>query len=174
MGWVQQVLVNRQTGHVIDGHLRVELAISRGEPTVPVLYVDLAPAEEALILATLDPIGAMAVTDAPKLEELLREVQTGDAAVQAMLAELAEGATPFGNTSTDRDGQGVGSTWDQVQSTDNCKVVIGDIETRLTAEVVDGLRRLLEERYEMNRTPIYETLEAVIVAGVRTVENSGD
>lgn len=92
VGWVQQVLVNRQSGHVIDGHLRVELAISRNEPTVPVLYVDLDPAEEALILATLDPIGAMAATDAPKLEELLREVQSGDAAVQAMLADLAESA----------------------------------------------------------------------------------
>lgn len=89
VGWVQQVLINQQTGHVIDGHLRVELAISRCEPTVPVLYVDLTPAEEALILATLDPIGAMAAMDAPKLEELIREVQTGDAGLQAMLAELA-------------------------------------------------------------------------------------
>ena len=39
------------------------MAISRGEPTVPVLYVDLAPEEEALVLATLDPIGAMAGRD---------------------------------------------------------------------------------------------------------------
>ena len=27
VGWVQQVLVNRRTGHVVDGHLRVALAI---------------------------------------------------------------------------------------------------------------------------------------------------
>ena len=60
VGWVQQVLVNRRTGFVVDGHARVALAISRGEPSVPVLYVDLSPDEEALVLATLDPIGAMA------------------------------------------------------------------------------------------------------------------
>jgi hypothetical protein len=58
VGWVQQVLVNRRTGFVVDGHARVALALSRGEATVPVLYVDLAPEEEALVLATLDPIGA--------------------------------------------------------------------------------------------------------------------
>jgi ParB-like chromosome segregation protein Spo0J len=43
VGWVQQVLVNRSSGFVVDGHARVALALSRGEPTVPVLYVDLAP-----------------------------------------------------------------------------------------------------------------------------------
>ncbi|HUG29107.1 MAG TPA: hypothetical protein VMQ65_01135 [Candidatus Limnocylindria bacterium] len=32
VGWVAQVLVNRTTGHVVDGHLRVELAISRPTP----------------------------------------------------------------------------------------------------------------------------------------------
>jgi hypothetical protein len=60
VGWVQQVLVNQRTGHVVDGHARVEEALSRQEATVPVLYVDLSPEEEALVLATLDPIGAMA------------------------------------------------------------------------------------------------------------------
>jgi hypothetical protein len=48
VGWVQQVLVNRRTGFVVDGHTRFALALRRGEPTVPVLYVDLDPAEEAL------------------------------------------------------------------------------------------------------------------------------
>ena len=54
VGWVAEVLVNRTTGHVVDGHARIEEAISRGEPSVPVLYVDLSPDEEALVLATLD------------------------------------------------------------------------------------------------------------------------
>ena len=66
VGWVQQVLVNRRSGFVVDGHARVALALSRGEPTVPVLYVDLNPDEEALVLATLDPIGAMAKRDDEK------------------------------------------------------------------------------------------------------------
>lgn len=48
VGWVQQVLVNRRTGHLVDGHRRVEEALSHGQPTIPVLYVDLDPDEEAL------------------------------------------------------------------------------------------------------------------------------
>src|SRR5918994_388953 len=60
VGWVDQVIVNRTTGHLVDGHLRVELALSRGEPSVPVTYVELTEAEEHLVLASLDPIAAMA------------------------------------------------------------------------------------------------------------------
>jgi DNA modification methylase len=90
VGWVQNVLVNRQSGHVIDGHLRVSLAISRGEPKVPVVYVDLTPEEEALVLATFDPISALAGTDKDILGDLLAEVSTQDAALQEMLEGLAE------------------------------------------------------------------------------------
>ena len=38
VGWVQQVMVNRRTGFVVDGHARVEEALSRHETTVRVLY----------------------------------------------------------------------------------------------------------------------------------------
>ena len=86
---IQQVVVNRQSGHLIDGHLRVSLALRNNEPTVPVLYVDLDPREEALALATLDPIAAMAAADKEQLDALLREVDTGSAALQEMLAGLA-------------------------------------------------------------------------------------
>lgn len=90
VGWVQDVIVNQRTGHLVDGHLRVSLALRRGEAEVPVKYVDLTEAEESLVLATLDPLSALATTDAGKLDELLRDISTGEAAVQEMLAELAE------------------------------------------------------------------------------------
>ncbi len=34
VGWVQDVIVNRRTGRILDGHLRVALALERGEATV--------------------------------------------------------------------------------------------------------------------------------------------
>jgi len=92
VGWVQEVIVNRRTGHLIDGHLRVALAMRRGEPMIPVLYVDLSEEEERLILATLDPLAAMAIADAGKLDELLQEVSTTDAAIMEMLSALAADA----------------------------------------------------------------------------------
>jgi hypothetical protein len=90
IGVVQNVIVNERTGHVVDGHLRISLAMRDGIPTIPVTYVDLSPAEEATILATLDPISALATADAEKLRELLDEVSTSDAAVMQMLSDLAE------------------------------------------------------------------------------------
>src|SRR5688500_13351134 len=60
LGWVKGVIVNRRTGRVIDGHLRVENAIAEGESLVPVCYVDLDEAEEPTALAYLDPIAALA------------------------------------------------------------------------------------------------------------------
>ena len=89
VGWVQQVLVNRRSGFVVDGHARVALALSRGEATVPVLYVDLEPDEEALVLATLDPIGAIATRDEEKLRALLAEVTVDDAGLRRLLADMA-------------------------------------------------------------------------------------
>lgn len=88
VGWVTHVIVNERTGHVVDGHARVGLAISRNEPTVPVTYVDLTEQEEALILATLDPISALAGSDKDTFGELMRWVETDDVAVQRLLDDL--------------------------------------------------------------------------------------
>jgi len=91
VGWVQQVVVNKRTGFILDGHLRVALALSRKEPTIPVLYVDLDEDEEKLTLATLDPLAAAAETDPEALADLLSDVQTGNDAVRDLLDSLAEG-----------------------------------------------------------------------------------
>lgn len=90
VGWVAQVLVNRTTGHVVDGHLRVELAMNRGEPTVPVVYVELSEAEEGLVLASLDPLAAMASAEKDALAALLAAIEPGDVALARMLANLAD------------------------------------------------------------------------------------
>jgi hypothetical protein len=72
---------------LIDGHARAEIA---GDAEIPVLVLDVTESEADKILATFDPLGAMAEADAGKLEELLREVQTGSEALAEMLSELAE------------------------------------------------------------------------------------
>jgi hypothetical protein len=89
VGWVQSVIVNQRTGHLVDGHMRVSLALRDGIASVPVAYVDLSPEEEALILATIDPISAMAVTDSDQLAALLADVSPSSADVQTMLDEMS-------------------------------------------------------------------------------------
>jgi DNA modification methylase len=74
---------------LIDGHLRAE---TLGEETVPVLVLDVDEAEADKVLATLDPLAAMAEADASKLDAILREVDTGSPDVQQLLADLADEA----------------------------------------------------------------------------------
>ena len=90
VGWVQDVIVNRRTGYLVDGHARVAVAAQRGEASVPVVYVDLSEDEELLILATLDPLAAMAEADTEVLADLLASVTSEDAALTSMLAALAK------------------------------------------------------------------------------------
>jgi DNA modification methylase len=89
LGWLKPVLVNRTTGHIVDGHERVEDAIERGDSTVPVQYVELSDAEERLALAVLDPSSEMAVRDDEAVLRLLEEVATSDDGLQALLAQMA-------------------------------------------------------------------------------------
>ena len=95
VGWVQDVIVNKRTGYLVDGHARVAVAAQRGEASVPVVYVDLSEDEERLILATLDPLSAMAEADDDALSDLLAAVTAEDGALAALVESLApEPATP--------------------------------------------------------------------------------
>jgi DNA modification methylase len=74
---------------LLDGHLRVE---TMGDQILPVLVLDVNEAEGDKVLATLDPLAAMAESDAAKLDAILREVDTGSPELQQMLSDLAEDA----------------------------------------------------------------------------------
>jgi hypothetical protein len=69
-----------------DGHLRKSL-----DPDLewPVDILDITDAEADYLLSVFDPVSAMATADAGALDALLSSVQSGEAGVQAMLAELA-------------------------------------------------------------------------------------
>jgi hypothetical protein len=78
VGIVQNVVVNERSGKMIDGHLRAQMAISSGQPTVPITYVDLSDDEEALILATIDPVTGLAGTDQKLLDSLITDIRLSD------------------------------------------------------------------------------------------------
>ena len=92
IGFIKSVTVNKLTGRVVDGHLRVTLALRDSIPTIPVEYVELTEAEEAEALLTLDPIAALAGSDKQNLETLLAQVETGDAAVMELLSKMSQDA----------------------------------------------------------------------------------
>lgn len=90
LGWIAPVIENVRTGYLIDGHERVMQALGLGDDTqVPVIQVDLAEHEEAQALATFDFITYMAEYDRDYLDALLRETNSDNADIQALLAEMA-------------------------------------------------------------------------------------
>jgi DNA modification methylase len=117
---------------LVDGHLRAE---TTPDAEVPVLVLDLTEAEADKLLATLDPLAAMAGADRDRLDALLRDVQTSSAAVADLLTELAEanGILPAAG----EPGQG-GDEFDALAAQEGpCRVQAGDLW------VIDGKHRLL-------------------------------
>ena len=86
VGWAGAIVFNRQTGHIIDGHLRQELAQEQGKDTlVPVFVVDLPESRELEALATFDTLGMWAEADTKALADLRAEV---DASMTGLTDEI--------------------------------------------------------------------------------------
>lgn len=90
VGWAGALLFNEKTQRLIDGHARKELFAGKGK--VPVLVGSWSEEQERLILATLDPLAAMASANVTALDALLKDVATGSEALQEMLAVMAKDA----------------------------------------------------------------------------------
>lgn len=140
VGWVQDVVVNQRTGHLIDGHLRVTLALRRDEATIPVVYVDLDEAEEALVLASLDPLSAMAAADREQLDALLHEVQTGDEQLQLMLDSLAVKAGVVPPVDYEKEWQGMPEF--EQEDLKSFRQIIVHFQTQ---DAVDAFSQLMEQ-----------------------------
>ena len=79
---------------LLDGHLRAE---EIRDQSLPVELLDLDEREQAELLATFDPIGDLATMDRGKFLDLAGDFNSTNAAVQALVADLAKvdmGALP--------------------------------------------------------------------------------
>jgi len=75
---------------IIDGHARAEMV---GEATVPVLVTDLTEAEADVVLATYDPIGAMAQKDHEAFATLAARIDTANETLLGLLGRTKDGET---------------------------------------------------------------------------------
>ena len=73
---------------LIDGHLRKQ----DYDLDWPTLILDVTDEEADLLLASHDPLGALAEYDRPRLDALLQEVRAKSPAVVGMLKDLAKKA----------------------------------------------------------------------------------
>lgn len=77
---------------LIDGHLRADTS---PETEWPVLVLDVTESEAEKLLATFDPLTALAGVDAAKLECLLHDIETDSPAIQGMFDAMAQDASIF-------------------------------------------------------------------------------
>jgi signal transduction histidine kinase len=71
---------------LVDGHLRAE---TTPDAVVPVLVLDVDEGEAAKLLATFDPLSALAETNHQALEALLVDVETDNQALGQLLADIS-------------------------------------------------------------------------------------
>lgn len=90
IGYVDTIIANQRTRHIVNGHLRHADAIAHGEAAVPVLWVDLTEAEERLALSTIDPISELASTDPDQLAALLAQVKPTGGPLDELLEGLGD------------------------------------------------------------------------------------
>ena len=89
LGHVGKIVVSQRTRRVLNGHLRVELAIGRDEQTIPVTWIDVDEDEELIVLAFFDQIGEGADIDPAKLKATFSRVKADSEGLQTMLADWA-------------------------------------------------------------------------------------
>lgn len=84
VGYAGAGLYNKRTRRLLDGHMRKDEAIKAGKP-FPILVGDWSEEQEKLILAQLDPLGALAETNAAALSNLTEFTKAGMAKLQVPL-----------------------------------------------------------------------------------------
>jgi len=91
IGFADAVLAREVDGglELIDGHLRTETV---PDAELPVLVLDVTEAEADKLLATLDPLAAMATTDAAKLGDLISHLTVSSKDLQQVVDQTAAGA----------------------------------------------------------------------------------
>jgi len=75
VGWAGALLYNEATERLIDGHARKRI-FNNGVNEVPVLIGSWTEEQERIILATLDPLAAMAKGDEVALQNLIDNIET--------------------------------------------------------------------------------------------------
>lgn len=90
VGYVDDVIINKTTGNLLDGHLRVDDAIEHKVAKIDVKYVEVSEEEELVILQTFDAIGMMARTNQSKLDELTSANESLLGEVKEQVAEMLD------------------------------------------------------------------------------------
>lgn len=154
LGWIQHVVVSERSGRIVDGHLRVMLAKASGQSSVPVVYVDLDPADEAKALASFDSVAALADLDADALMRALVSFDSVDGRLEVFFADLAREASDAiaATSESTEEGSGESASRKRIQrGEDTVKIV-------LSVPQVETVERALRVTGNINRGAALEDI----------------
>ena len=107
LGQIAPIVININNGYLVDGEERSWLALDQDDDVeLDVIYVDLTEEEHQKALLYLDHSASLAEIDAARLDDLLRDVNSDQPAIQQMLAELAENSGLYGDEGSGADDPG--------------------------------------------------------------------
>lgn len=144
VGWVRRIIVNKTTGHIVDGHLRVMEAMKNDEQRVPVAYVELTETEEAAILATFDPIKELAQKNDQRAQALADRVRARSNALKLMVESLRPPQTVSKN-------EAKATISKERQAQANAVFALGEFRLILPQAELSEWWEALLTRYEGNR-----------------------
>lgn len=75
-GYIEPIIWNERTGHVIGGHQRLKILIAKGYSEIEVSRIDVPEEDERVLNVALNKITGR--WDMDKLEDLLRDIQDSD------------------------------------------------------------------------------------------------
>ena len=90
IGWFDEVTVNKRTGFVVDGHLRVQLALTHRQASIPVKYLDLSEQEEDQVIMSKDYLVSMGKIDREALQSLTDVLKVEDDRILRMLETMKD------------------------------------------------------------------------------------
>ena len=116
---------------LIDGHLRKDIL---GDTIIPVLVTDLTEDEARLMLATHDPLTAMATQNDELILSLLSQVTTDNEDVRQLLESLREDAYEWNPNVF------------EVENTEPINIgLIGTITVKAPQNIIPDLREAIEK-----------------------------
>lgn len=179
-GWLQNVIWNRRTGYILDGHLRVEEAAKKGEQ-VPVRVVNVSPKVEKRIILAIGKTAEGREIDEVALAALLEEVVREDENLppgwsQDEVADLLEATA----ADTEVEPEEEGSEGEEIPAMDRMPDVplaaIRMVQLFLTQETIDRWNERVTalSLYFETETTTDTVLAAVEYAHQELCQNSDD
>lgn len=118
-GQRKPVVVNKRNGVVEAGNGTLQAAISLKWTHVAVVYVDDDPSTAAGFSIADNRTSDLSEWDTDALDQILREIETGDEDLQAMLSKLAEDEELYSMSGADGE-----DTGDKAVEIDSCNAVL--------------------------------------------------